>query len=74
MVTLPKAEKIAIIEARMRSLEYKKYGLEVDLLVENAKNLPSTEAVATVNEALEELENQLSVLNSELTTVNALEE
>ena len=29
MVTLPKAEKIAIIEARMRSLEYKKYGLSL---------------------------------------------
>lgn len=74
MTTLSKEDKIQIIESRARGLEYKKYGLEVDLLVENSKNSPSSESVSTIEAAIEEIDSQLSVLNSELTTVNALTE
>lgn len=74
MTTLSKEDKIQIIESRVRGLEYKKYGLEVDLLVENSKNSPSSESVSTIEEAIAEIAGQLSVLNSELSTVNALTE
>lgn len=74
MTTLSKEDKIQIIESRVRGLEYKKYGLEVDLLVENSKSSPSSESVSTIEEAISEISGQLSVLNSELSTVNALTE
>lgn len=74
MTTLSKSDKIQIIESRSRGLEYKKFGLEVDILLENAKDAPDAEAVSTLESAISEVSNQLSVLNSELTEVNALAE
>ncbi len=74
MTMLSKIEKVQIIESRLRGLEYKKFGLEIDLLVENAKTTPDPESVSNIEAAIEEVSGQLSVLNSELTEVNALAE
>jgi hypothetical protein len=74
MTTLSKNDKVQIIESRSRGLEYKKFGLEMDLLVENAKTTPDSEAVLNIESAIEEVSGQLSVLNSELAAVNALAE
>ena len=74
MTTLLKNDKIQIIESRSRGLEYKKFGLEVDLLVENVKTTPDAAAVSTIEDAIEEVSGQLSALNSELAVVNALTE
>lgn len=74
MTTLSKTDKIQIIESRLRGLDYKKYGLEVDLLMENAKSAPDSDAVSNIEDAISEVNNQLSVLNSELSTVNELTE
>ena len=74
MTTLSKSDKVQIIESRLRGLEYKKFGLEIDLLVENAKTTPDSAAVLTIEDATEEVSGQLSVLNAELTEVNALTE
>jgi len=74
MTTLSKSDKIQIIESRVRGLEYKKFGLEMDLLMENAKNTPDAESASKIEEAIQEIDGQLSVLNSELSTVNELTE
>ena len=74
MTTLSKNDKVQIIESRSRGLEYKKFGLEMDLLVENAKTTPDSEAVLNIESAIEEVSGQLSVLNAELAAVNALAE
>jgi hypothetical protein len=74
MTTLKKEDKIQIIEARLKSIEYKKYSLEIDLVVENNKSEPVEEAVTNLSNAIEECNNQLDVLNSELADVNALAE
>jgi uncharacterized membrane protein YcaP (DUF421 family) len=74
MTTLSKSDKVQIIESRLRGLEYKKFGLEIDLLVENAKTAPDAESVSNIEDAIEEVSGQLSVLNSELADVNALAE
>lgn len=74
MTTLSKIEKVQIIESRLRGLEYKKFGLEMDLLVENAKTNPESESVLNIENAIQEVSGQLSVLNEELTEVNALAE
>jgi hypothetical protein len=74
MTTLSKSDKVQIIESRLRGLEYKKFGLQIDLLVENAKTAPDAESVSNIEDAIEEISGQLSVLNSELAEVNALAE
>jgi hypothetical protein len=74
MTTLSKTEKLQIIESRSKSVDYRKFSLEIDLLVENAKSAPDSEAVLVIESAIEECSAQLSVLNSELAVVNALTE
>lgn len=69
---LTKSEKIQLIESRQRNLEYKKYGLNLDLIVENAKSTPEQKAVEIINDAISEIDEQLSALTAELTAVNAL--
>lgn len=74
MTTLSKSDKIQLIDSRMRGLEYKKYGLELDLIVENAKASPSQESLTVINTSIQEVEDQVTALNSELVVVNALTE
>lgn len=74
MTILSKSDKVQIIESRLKGLEYKKFGLEIDLLVENAKTTPDSESVSNIEDAIQEVSGQLSVLNSELADVNALAE
>lgn len=74
MTMLSKIEKTQIIESRLKNLEYNKFSLEIDLLVENAKTAPDSESVLNIEDAIEEVDGQLSVLNSELAEVNALAE
>jgi hypothetical protein len=72
MSTLSKNDKIQLIDSRSRGLEYKKYSLELDLIVENAKSTPSSESV--INAGIAEVDDQLAALNEELAIVNALTE
>ena len=74
MTTLTKSDKLKIIESRLRNLEYKKYGLEIDLIVENAKVTPEQEAINVINSVITEIDDQVSALNSELSAVNLLTE
>lgn len=74
MTTLTKADKIQLINSHKRSLEYSKYGLELDVLQENAKNSPNQEEVSRLEDIIQETENQIAALNTELATVNAIVE
>jgi hypothetical protein len=74
MTVLTKSDKLQIIESRVRTLEYKKYSLEIDVIVENAKSAPDQDAIGVINTAVEEIGDQVAALNSELTAVNLLTE
>ena len=74
MSTLSKSEKIQLINSRINGLEFKKYGLELDLIVENAKSTPDSASISVMNGAISEVEGQIEAINSELTAVNALTE
>jgi peptide methionine sulfoxide reductase MsrA len=74
MTTLTKQDKIQIISSHLRNLEYRKYGIELDIMVEQAKATPVAEALAKHQEYLDEANDQIAVLNTELAAVNALTE
>jgi hypothetical protein len=74
MTVLTKSDKLQIIESRVRSLEYKKYSLEIDVIVENAKSAPDQDTIGVINTSIAEIEDQIAALNSELTAVNLLTE
>lgn len=71
MTTLTKEDKVQLIEARFRNLEYRKYGLELDAVVENAKVNPDQDVLDVVNSSISEIDSQIAALNSELSAVNS---
>ena len=55
-------EKAQIKSAAKRNLEYQMYALEVEILVENAKENPDAARVSDLQEQITEKENQIAVL------------
>lgn len=74
MSTLTKEDKLQLIASRKKNLEYKKYALELDVIVENAKVSPDANAVEVIEDSIAEVDDQLAALDSELATVNSLTE
>jgi hypothetical protein len=73
-INLTKEEKAQIISSHIKSVNYSKYNLEIDIIQENAKSSPSQSALNNFNTQIEEAEDQISALQAELTAVNALTE
>ena len=74
MTTLTKADKANLINSRIKGLEYNKYSVDLDLIVENAKANPDADSVQVIENAIAEIDTQIAALNSELTAVNSLPE
>jgi hypothetical protein len=73
-INLTKDEKAQIINNHIKSLSYTKYNLETDILQENAKFAPVASSIAAFQDQIEDIQGQISALNTELTAVNALAE
>ena len=74
MTTLTKQDKLQLINSHKRSIEYSKYGLELDIIKENAKTTTNQEEINRLTDLIEDADNQLTALNAELAIVNALTE
>lgn len=68
---LSKEEKSQIINSRLRSLAYTKYGFEIDEMQENAKTSPSSELLASLASQKGVVDLQIAALEEELSKVNA---
>lgn len=74
MTILTKTDKIQLIDSRVRSVEYKRYSLGLDLIVENAKFTTDQNAIDVIENAIDESGNQITALELELVEVNKLTE
>ncbi len=74
MTTLTNADKVNIINSKMKNLVYTKYNLDLDIIIENAKVTPSAASVSALNSSIAEIVNQISVLQSELDKYPVVEE
>lgn len=74
MTILTKADKLQLINSHKRSIEYSKYGLELDIIQENAKSTPNQEEITRLEDLVEDADRQLTALNAELVEVEALPE
>lgn len=74
MTILTKTDKLQLITSHQRSLEYSKYGLELDILQENAKSVPNQEEISRLEDLVDEADRQLAVLSAERTSVEAIVE
>lgn len=73
-INLTKEEKAQIISSHIKNLNYTKYNLEIDIMQESAKNNPSESALNNFNTQIDEVDNQILALQTQLTAVNALTE
>jgi hypothetical protein len=73
-INLTKEEKTQIISSHIKSLNYTKYNLELDIIQENARVTPSLSAINNSNSQMDEVNNQILALEAELTTVNSTTE
>jgi ubiquinone biosynthesis protein UbiJ len=73
-INLTKEEKAQIISSHIKNLNYTKYNLEIDIIQENARVEPSESALTNFNSQIDEVENQIAALETQLAAVNALTE
>lgn len=73
-IQLTKEEKAQIIISHVRNLTFSKYNLEIDIIQENAKSSPYAGTITSITQQINEIDDQISALNAELTIVNALAE
>jgi hypothetical protein len=74
MTILTKTDKLQLITSHQRSIEYSKYGLELDILQENAKSVPNQEEVSRLEDLVDEADRQLAALSAERVSVEAIVE
>jgi len=73
-INLTKEEKAQIISSHIKNLNYTKYNLEIDIIQENARSTPSASALTNFNTQIDEVDDQIAALQTQLTAVNALTE
>ena len=66
MTTLTNADKVNIINSKMKNLVYTKYNLDLDIIIENAKVTPSAASVSSLNSSIAEITTQIAALQTEL--------
>ena len=66
MTTLTNADKVNIINSKMKNLVYTKYNLDLDIIIENAKVTPSAASVSALNSSIAEINTQIAALQTEL--------
>jgi hypothetical protein len=62
---LSNSDKLVIVEQKIKNLEYQKYGIELDLQLENATSVPDQENLDSINTRLADANAKLDVLNAE---------
>ena len=65
MNTLSNEEKLQVINSRIKSLNYNKYNLDKDLIVENAKASPVAATISSLNTSISEVNSQIAALTTE---------
>ena len=65
MTTLSNSEKLQVINSRIKSLNYNKYNLDIDLIVENAKSAPVAAPISALNTSISEVNAQIAALTTE---------
>jgi len=74
MTTLTNAEKLSIVNSRIKSLNYTKYGYEIDLIAENARTSPSQTTIDSINTSKADVSAQITALTTEAAKYTSEEE
>ena len=65
MTTLSNAEKLTIVNSKLKNLNYNKFSLAVDKISENAKTSPDSDTISRLNSLIVETDRQIAALTTE---------
>lgn len=65
MNTLSNEDKIAVIDQKIKTIEYQKYSIEIDISLENAVESPSQISLDSLQQSLDDNNAKLAFLESE---------
>lgn len=65
MTILSNAEKLTIVNSKLKNLNYNKFSLDVDKISENAKTSPDADTVSRLNSLIAETDRQIAALTTE---------
>ena len=65
MTTLSNAEKLTIVNSKLKNLNYNKFSLDVDKISENAKTSPDSDTISRLNSLIAETDRQIAALTTE---------
>lgn len=65
MTTLSNTDKIAIVDQKIKNLEYQQYSYTLDLQLANASAVPDQDDVSSINSKLSDISAKLDILNTE---------
>lgn len=68
--TLTNADKLNILNQHLKGIEFAIYGLELDLIVENATSDPSEDAITSITNRLSSLALKRTALLEEASTLS----
>ena len=68
---LNKEERLQIIESQLKTLAYSKYGLDLNILRENARSKPSQQNIDTLGSQVSDIEAEIDTLLAEKARVEA---
>lgn len=74
MSILSKSEKLTILQQKIKNIEYQKYSLELDLLLENVSEKPDEDTIKFTNDKLSDIFKKLEILENEKKLVEEMEE
>ena len=63
--TLTNEEKLSVVNQHIKSVDFSIYGVELDLIEENASSQPNAEYVTSLNQRLSSLNAKKSALTTE---------
>lgn len=70
-IEISNEEKISIVISHQKSLAYSKYGIELNVRQENAKNTPNVSFLENLNLQIEDIIRQEVLLAAELSALQA---
>jgi hypothetical protein len=65
MTILSNAEKLTIVNSKLKNLNYNKFSLDVDKISENAKTSPDSDTILRLNSLIAETDRQIAALTTQ---------
>ena len=68
---ITKEQKLSLISSRIRAIKVDKFNAELNIIEQNALEVPIAEIVASSNKIIDSADDQIAALESHYTSINA---